>query len=299
MDFDCLKYSAQTTVLFDTDMCGDVDDVGALYLLLAASKKYGFNIGGITVNVNSPNEHPAIMAMLEEFKMTEIPVGVYDGENPESGNYAPYVDFLAKQYGRKITDTTASEVYENVFTKSDDNSVVIVSVGFFNNMNRARNKNTELFDKKVRAVVAMAGRFDEEDGFPEFNIREFVSDSKEFIEGFGGEIIFGGFEIGYQVMTDLRDIADNDNLLVKAYNIYTEGTMLRESWDPLTVDFAVNGENEYYGLSARGKVTVLNDRSTKFEQCEKGNCRYIVLKKSPVETGNHISEIIKKTIKEV
>ena len=30
-------------------MCCDVDDVGALYLLLAAARKYGFCIGGIAV----------------------------------------------------------------------------------------------------------------------------------------------------------------------------------------------------------------------------------------------------------
>ncbi|MBO7310213.1 MAG: nucleoside hydrolase [Clostridia bacterium] len=296
MNFDCLRHGGSATVVFDTDMCGDVDDVGALFLLLSASKKYGFRIGGITVNVNSPNEYPAIMAMLEELKMTEIPVGVYDGENPESGNYAPYVEFLAKHYNGEHKSITAMEIYQKVLSESCDNSVVIVSVGFFNNINRARNKNTELFDKKVRAVVAMAGRFDEE-GFPEFNIREFVRDSKEFIESFDGEIIFGGFEIGYQVMTDLRDIADRDSLLTKAYEIYTEGRMLRESWDPLTVDFAVNGENEYYGLSARGKVTVLNDRSTKFEQSEKGNCRYIFLKRSFEQTGAHISNAIKQTLR--
>ena len=291
-----MKKWSEATVIFDTDMCGDVDDVGALYLLLDASKKYRFNIGGITVNVNSPNEHPAIMAILEEHRMSDIPVGVYDGENPESGNYAPYVEFLAKQYGRKITDTTALEIYKNVLAKSEDNSVVIVSVGFFNNMNRARKQNTELFDRKVRAVVAMAGRFDDEVGFPEFNIREFAKDSKEFIESFGGEIIFGGFEIGYQAMTDLRDIAEHDSLLPKAYKIYTEGTMLRESWDPLTVDFAVNGENEYYELSECGRVTVMADRSTKFTPCIDGNCRYIILKRSPNETGCYISDAIKQTI---
>ena len=81
MNFDCLKYTKEATVIFDTDMCGDVDDVGALYLLLAASKKYGFRIGGITVNVNSKNEYPAVMSMLEENAMTDIPIGVYDGEN--------------------------------------------------------------------------------------------------------------------------------------------------------------------------------------------------------------------------
>lgn len=291
MNFDCLKYTKEATVIFDTDMCGDVDDVGALFLLLSASKKYGFNIGGIAVNVNSDNEYPAIMALLEERGMTDIQVGVYDGENPESGNYAPYVEFLAAQYKGERKSTTAADIYEKVLSEAEDASVVVVSVGFFNNINRARKKNVDLFDRKVRTVVAMAGRFDDELGFPEFNIREFADDSKEFIENFGGEMIFGGFEIGYQAMTDLRNVY-KDSLLPQAYEIYTEGRMLRESWDPLTVDFAINGENEYYALSKRGKVSVLDDRSTCFIPCEDGNCRYIILKKDPDEIGCYISEVI-------
>lgn len=295
MIFDCLKYAKQTTVIFDTDMCGDVDDVGALYLLLCASKKYGFRIGGIAVSVNSENEYPAIMALLEENDMTDIPIGVYDGENPESGNYAPYVEFLAGQYGGRISETTAAEIYKMVLDEAEDNSVVVVSVGFFNNLNQARSADSSLFDKKVRAVVAMAGRFDEVVGFPEFNIREFADDSKEFIENFNGEIIFGGFEIGYKVMTDLRD-AVSDSLLIEAYRIYTDGKMMRESWDPLTVDFAINGENEFYSLSNRGKVSVLTDRSTKFTPCDNGNCRYIILNKSFIETEEYISDAIKETM---
>jgi len=276
-------------------MCGDVDDVGALYLLLSASKKYGFNIGGITVNVNSANEYPAVMSMLKETGMTSIPIGVYDGENPESGSYAPYVEFLAGQYGGKIWENSAYEIYKNVLTDAEDCSVVVVSVGFFNNINRARNADVNLFDKKVRAVVAMAGRFDDEIGFPEFNIREFVDDSRGFIENYSGEMIFGGFEIGYKVMTDLSGI-DDDSLLLEAYRIYTDGKMMRESWDPLTVDFAVNGENEIYSLSERGKVSVLSDRSTRFFPCENGNCRYIILNKSFEETGKYISTAIKQSL---
>jgi hypothetical protein len=295
MSFECLKYAKQATVIFDTDMCGDVDDVGALYLLLSASKKYDFNIAGITVNVNSVNEYPAVMSMLKENGMTDIPIGVYDGENPESGSHAPYVEFLARQYGGKICENSAAEIYKKVLADAEDSSVVVVSVGFFNNINHARNADVNLFDKKVRAVVAMAGRFDDEIGFPEFNIREFADDSREFIENYSGEMIFGGFEIGYKVMTDLRGV-DYNSLLLEAYRMYTDGRMIRESWDPLTVDFAVNGENEIYSLSARGKVSVLSDRSTRFSPCEDGNCRYIILNKSFEETGEYISNAIKQTI---
>lgn len=295
-DYVGIRYDTQLTVLFDTDLCGDVDDVGALYLLLDASKKFGFRIGGIAVNVNSENAYPAVMAMLKEQNMTEIPVGVHDGKNPESGNYAPYVEYLANQYDGEVKKNTAAEIYESVLNDAAEQSVVVVSVGFFNNINRARKVDAELFDKKVRTVVAMGGRFDDEKGFPEFNIREFVADSKEFIENYSGELIFGGFEIGYQVMTDLNDVNDLSSLLVDAYRIYTEGGMKRESWDPLTVDFAIHGENEYYGLSQKGSVRVLQDRSTAFIPAENGNCRYIVLKRTVKETGDYISERIKQCL---
>ena len=294
MNFKSLRDAADVTVIFDTDMCTDVDDVGALYLFLAAAKKYGFRTGGIAVNVNGEGEYAAIKAILGETKSEEIPVGVYDGENSESGNRSPYVDFLAGQYVGKRECITASELYENVLNTAEDGKVVIVSVGFFNNLNRARKRNPTLFDKKVSAVVAMAGRFDVTDGFAEFNIRQFPVDAREFIEQFEGEIIFGGFEIGYRVITDLNDFATK-SLLTETYNIFTAGRMRRESWDPLTVDFAINGESEIYSLSERGKVTLLDDLSTCFTICKGGNCRYIILNRPYDESGRHISDEVKKS----
>lgn len=293
--FESLKNGFAGKVIFDTDLCCDVDDVGALFLLLDAAKKYRFELAGIAVNVNGPEEGAAVLAMLREKGMTDVPVGVYDGENPPSGNQSSYVPYLASAYDGTCPTMTATELYDKVLTEAADGSVSVISVGFFNNLNHARAKNAALFDRKVKAVVAMAGRFDAV-GFSEFNVVGFPHDSKEFIEGFGGEMIFGGFEIGNRTLTDLRDVADSASLLVKAYGLYTNGGLLRESWDPLTVDFAVNGENEYYCLSGRGKVAIAPDLSTVFTPCAQGNCRYILLKKAPEETGRYISRAIKKTI---
>ena len=291
MDFRCLRDNPNLTVIFDTDMCCDVDDVGALYLLLAASKRYGFRIGGIAVNVNSEREAAAVGALLREAGM-DIPVGVYDGENPESGNRSAYVDFLAGRYGGVSAKMTAAELYARVLDGAEDGAVAVVSVGFFNNLNAARRVDPALFDRKVGTVVAMAGRFDGEVGFAEFNIREFPEDSREFIAEFGGEIIFGGFEIGYRVMTDLTGLPA-DSLIAEAYRIYTNGTMRRESWDPLTVDFAIAGECESYALSERGVARVLADLSVGFTTAEDGRHRYIILRRPYDEMGKHISGAVK------
>lgn len=69
--------------------------------------------------------------------------------------------------------------------------------------------------------------------------------------------------------------------------------MRRESWDPLTVDFAIVGECESYALSERGVARVLADLSVGFTPREDGRHRYIILRRPYDEMGKHISDAVK------
>jgi hypothetical protein len=51
--------------------------------------------------------------------------------------------------------------------------------------------------------------------------------------------------------------------------------MKRSSWDPITVDLAVHGENECYELGGPGRVRVAPDGATVFAPDPAGNARVL------------------------
>ena len=60
MSFTALKNKPQTTVIFETDKCCDVDDIGTLYLPFDEAKRMGICIGKIAANVNSERAYTSI-----------------------------------------------------------------------------------------------------------------------------------------------------------------------------------------------------------------------------------------------
>ena len=57
---------AGETVILETDICGDVDDVAALSLLCGEAKKHpeAFRLGGVSCNVATPVVAPAVKTVL-------------------------------------------------------------------------------------------------------------------------------------------------------------------------------------------------------------------------------------------
>ncbi len=56
------------------------------------------------------------------------------------------------------------------------------------------------------------------------------------------------------------------------------------------VEFAVYGESDYYALSPQGTAFVTPDSDCSFTEDANGRHSYVKLKKSPEETGKHISD---------
>ena len=282
--------SARTgaTVILETDFCGDVDDVAALALLCGEARRHAgaFRLGGVSCNVETPLAAPAVKAVLAAWGMEDVPVGVTDDPPPPSGNASPYLAALAAS--RRGADPApacpARELYRRIFAEAADGSVDVISIGFFNTLDEVLAEDPALFRRKVRAVWAMAGGFARCAGYAETNIRERPDASRRFLDAWDGPIVFAGFECGETVITDLSGLPpDCAHPLAEAFRRYCGPGMTRPSWDPVTVDFAVHGENDCYGLGEPGRVRVAPDLSTPFSPDPAGNARVLRLR-APEET---------------
>ena len=295
-----LVFRTGGTVVLETDFCGDVDDVAALALLCGEAKRHpgSFRIGGVSCNVGSPFTAPAVKAVLAAFGLQEVPVGVTDDPPPPSGNESSYLAALAASWrgADPATACSARELYRRVFAEAADGSVDVISIGFFNTLDEVLAEDPALFRRKVRAVWAMAGGFARCAGYAETNVRERPEASRRFLDAWDGPIVFVGFESGEKVITDLSGLPPECGAhpLAEAFRRYCGPTMKRPSWDPVTIDFAVHGENECYELGEPGRVRVAPDLSTPFASDPAGNARVLRLRAPEEVVSERITALLRE-----
>ena len=294
-----LSLSGQTVVL-ETDFCTDVDDVAALALLCGEAKRHpgSFPIGGVSCNVASPFTAPAVKAILAAFGLQDVPVGVTDDPPPPSGNESSYLAALAasRRGADPATACPARELYRRIFAEAADGSVDVISIGFLNTLDEVLADSPALFRRKVRAVWAMAGGFARCAGYAETNVRERPEASRRFLDAWDGPIVFVGFESGEKVITDLSGLPPKCGAhpLAEAFRRYCGPSMKRPSWDPVTVDFAIHGENECYELGEPGRVRVAPDLSTPFASDPAGNARVLRLRAPEERVSARITALLRE-----
>ena len=269
------------TVILETDFCTDVDDVAALSLLCGEAKAHpeAFRLGGVSCNVRSPFVAAAVKTVLSAWGLQDTPVGVTGDDLPPSGDRSEYLAGLAARWRGADPAAACSgrELYRRILSEAADGSVDVISIGFFNTLDEVLADDPALFHRKVRAVWAMAGGFARCAAMSEFNVKGYRDAARRFLEAWDGPILFVGFECGETVMTDLSGLpAEYDSHpLVEAFRHHRGPAMKRSSWDPITVDLALGGENECYELGEPGRVRVAPDASTPFEPDPAGNARVL------------------------
>jgi hypothetical protein len=96
------------------------------------------------------------------------------------------------------------------------------------------------------------------------------------------------FELGYNVLS-FENIVESPKSTPLKTAFTNFKVKKRESWDPITVMYAVLGVNDLYEFSELGTVVVTNVGETVFEKNANGNVQYLiekVEKEKIVETLN-------------
>ncbi len=294
-------------VIFDTDMCGDCDDVAALAMLHALESREQCRLLAVTVSADHPRAAPFADGINRFYGRTEIPVGVVrPGGVAEQSVYLKLADatfddpaFAGRErYPHSLRDAKdapeAVAVLRKALAGAEDGSVVMIQVGFSTNLARLLASppddaspldGTALVARKVRLLELMAGAFRPIDGnaaFEEYNVVKDRAAAAALAEAWPTEMIWSGFEIGIalpypsqSIRDDFRDVPHHP--VREAYMILSPPPQDRPSWDLTSVLDGVLGDRGYFQRSPPGKVTVTEKGATVFTPDPAGRHRYLIL----------------------
>lgn len=284
------KSKEPVKIIFDTDLGPDYDDVGALAFLHAMADSGMVEILATVASNKHKLVAPSISVINTYFGRPDLEIGVPKSGGVNLGSSQHWADTIVAKYPHRIMDTIEEEdavsVYRKMLVSQPDRSVTIVTVGFLTNLNnllKSKSDNIslltgeELVQRKVKRLISMAGKFPEG---REFNIYMDSTAAKFVYENWPGEIIFTGFEIGWNIRTGLRLIkSDVKNSPVKdvfslSIPLSAEDKDGRMSWDETAVLIGVFGTEGFFD-TVKGNITVNPDGSNSWKDNPKGKHLYV------------------------
>lgn len=279
-------------LFLDTDFGPDCDDVGALQLAHYLCDVGEAELIGVTHCTGNPYGLPAISA-LNRYNGREMPLGTC--LRPFLSEHQKYNRELSEKFPHEFQDgrpqRAAVEVFREVLCAQPDRSVTVCSIGPLNNLADflADQECRALIDRKVVRLVAMAGRFDGS-GEAEWNVLMDVSAMRKVMREWPSEIVLCPFECGANVLTggSLRGIENHP--VETAYRLHSGG--IRQSWDLLTVYYAVRPEDGMMKRSAWGMVDVLDGGETTFRETSDGSQAYLINVSSDEEMAERLDEML-------
>ena len=259
------------SIILDTDIGPDYDDVGAIAVLHAlADRGEAKPLAVISSNKNELTV-PCIDVLNTYFGRPELLTGAPKSKGVALGAFQKWPEMLVGKYPHKIVKSSdapdAVETYRKILARQPDQSVTIVTVGFLTNLSNLLDSPADqispltgdiLVRRKVKLLVSMAGSFPEG---REYNVYVDSLASEKVFSTWPTQIIFSGFEIGKQIKTGLK-IIGNDKLNSPIKDVYAMAMPLskgdaegRMSWDQTAVLVAIRGNLPYFGLK-RGRIVI-------------------------------------------
>jgi pyrimidine-specific ribonucleoside hydrolase len=265
------------SVIFDSDMGPDYDDVGAITLLHALADSGYANILATVASTNYEGVAAVFDVFNTYFKRPDLVIGVPKGKALELKDWQHWTDTVIKNYPHSIKRNDeapdAISVYRKVLASQPDKSVTIITVGFVTNLagllqsppdQYSKLGGIQLVEKKVRQLVCMAGRFPEGS---EFNLDRDPASSVAVFADWPTTVLFSGFEIGHRIRTGLpitRNNAIRDSPVKDVFRICIpkdpQDSLGRMSWDETAVLVAIKGHLPWYKLN-QGKIIINKDGS--------------------------------------
>jgi purine nucleosidase len=290
-------------LIFDTDICGDCDDVLALGMIHALQSRGMCTLLAVTISVDHDLAAPFVDAVNTFYERGDIPIGVVGKggviekseflslvAEQDSGRFRYRHDLVSNESAK---DATA--LLRATLAGQADHSVVIAQVGFSTNLARLLDSRAdasspltgrELVERKVKLLSLMAGAFQPIEGnrrYLEYNIVKDVASARILAERWPTAMVYSGFEIGialpYPAVSIERDYSYvPHHPLAEAYIRRNPPPHNRPTWDLTSVLYAVLPDRGYFDVSPRGTVTVESDGFTRFDDNPNGKHRYLILR---------------------
>ena len=231
-------------IIYETDMCLDADDVGALAMLHGLANNDEVDLLAVCFNEVHPSGAAAIDAMNTWYGRGDIPVGIYKKDLPDPDE-SFYLDAL-NRFPHDLDQESAPsavDVYKDVLAKQPDKSVTIVSVGFIVNLYDILKEDQDLIEKKVAELVIMGGP-----GGGGFNLaRHNTGDATQYLlANWPTPIVFSGAGTGIFTAERLENTPEENPIREAYYKFFNSNFCNRHSWDQMTVLYGVRGVSDYF-----------------------------------------------------
>lgn len=203
--------SGTLPVIVDTDISGDVDDVGALAVLCRLHNLGECNILAVGTNVWNSYAVSAASAVMDFYGLGSIPIGKqWQGANSigtETDGHAKHLHDTFSPSQTSATATSSVTLYRQALASATDSSVVFITLGPLHQLRALLDSapdgisslsGEELFNQKVLRVHTMGGQYPSSNGSAEYNFRG---------DGYGAHghnvfpritvpVTFNGYEVG-------------------------------------------------------------------------------------------------------
>ena len=260
------KVKPPVKVIFDTDIGGDWDDVGALAVLhhYANTGQAEILAMGVSAIGHTKEWGPSCLDAINTwFRRPDIPIGICDTGivYPDS----PYNKQISKEFSFEL-DTVyhAAKLYRKILSRQPDTSVVIITVGYFGNITELLKtapdeysplNGIDLVKKKVKKWVCMGGIFP--DGGDECNATSDPLVTKYAIDHWPRPVLFSGFEIGNKIETgDKLKVLPKTSPVRRAYEL---SGWLNTSFDQTAVIAAIEDPKKYWDIVDKGYCSMSED----------------------------------------
>ena len=214
-------------IIFDTDMIGDYDDVGAMAVLHALADRGECEILATVSSTHSNASAGTVELLNAWYGRPDIPVGAVKGEGVGGGSekhrsHIKYERLLAKYpklwRHRNANDAPdATDVYRRVLAAQPDGSVTICTVGFLTNLRRLLQSKPDrhspldgrtLVARKVKAWYAMGWKIPKG---RECNIMNDPESARYALENWPTPIVIDDFNYSQYIYAGRKVAALPDN----------------------------------------------------------------------------------------
>ncbi len=277
-------------VILDADIDSDVDDAGALAMLLNLHKKGVIELLGVITTSDDPYAASCVSAINTFYGCPDIPVGFLMGQSSLS-NHSRYTKSIVKEFPAKIAIWSEAEestiLYRRLLAQSPDGSVTIITIGHLSSLQKLLQSSSDqlsplngkqLAANKTSGWICMGGQFPS--GKEANFYRPDPASTVYCLENWKKEVLFCGWEAGKAVMTgglNLKNRLNPGHPVYRAYELYNQFAG-RSSWDQLAVLQLTDKGRRFFSCSETGRCEVAEDGSNSWRNDSLGIHRYLIVK---------------------
>lgn len=291
------------SVILDTDMDSDVDDVGALAMLHNYEKQGKAKILGIIVTSDELYSASCTDAINTWYGRGDIPIGVSQTDSLKS--FSRYTKQISQQFPSKLKNNTQAKdgtaLYRRLLANEPDSSVVIITIGHLTSLSRLLASGPDaispltgqqLVDQKVKKWSCMGGQYPS--GKEANFYRPDPFSTVQCLTKWRLPVTFVGWELGNLIVTGGAEFKTRGNTkspVYKGYELYNNFAG-RASWDQLSVLEAIEGAEPLFNKATDGRCVVDADGSNTWIGPSNGTHGYLKLKASAAVVQKHVEQLM-------